>query len=321
VTIPQIGDRSEQRLQAAAPAKVNLGLRIVGRRADGYHELESVFLPLDLADDVVVECRAARRGRVEISVETAPDRPAGEVPGDSRNLAARAAQGFLDRTGLGLEVKIRLTKRIPVAAGLGGGSSDAGTVLRLLAAAHPGVLDAGSLAGLALNLGADVPYFLDPIPAWIAGVGEIIDPLPICPELNLLLVNPGVPLSTADVYRATDLLHTAASPESPEAGSLRERMERVMRDLSCGFGSVVGNDLEAAAIRLCPPIAHLRRRLLAVGASAVGLSGSGPTIYGVFASAAAARGGLAGLAPDPSVWARIAVAGPGSRQRRNPDNL
>jgi 4-diphosphocytidyl-2-C-methyl-D-erythritol kinase len=296
-----------QRSRAAAPAKINLGLRVVGQRADGYHELESVFLPLDLADDVILEWSAGPLARVALSLDFAPEFPAAEVPGGPGNLAVRAAQAFLDRTRLALDVQIRLTKRIPAAAGLGGGSSDAGAVLRLLAAACPDALDARSLAALALALGADVPFFLDPQPAFVRGVGERIEPLAGWPELHLLLLNPGVPLATAEVFRAADALRPprAAGPGVPD---LRERAEGVIREPAGGLGGLVYNDLEAAAVRLCPPVARLRQRLGALGASAVGLSGSGPTVYGAFPTAEAARAALARLAPEPPLWARVAVA-------------
>lgn len=307
--------------RTTAPAKINLGLRIVGRRPDGYHELESVFLPLDLADDVSVEwCSAARR-RVAIVVETTAGFPEADIPGDARNLAAQAAQAFLDRSGLDLDVKIRIVKRIPAAAGLGGGSSDAGAVLRLLASAHPDALGAGSVADLALTLGADVPFFLNPRPALVSGIGESSENVPNCPELSLLLVNPGIRLATDEVYRAADALEAAPSFRGTVPSRLREELERAIRDPAGGLGDLVSNDLEAAAVRLCPPVARLRERLVAAGATAVGLSGSGPTVYGIFASAEAARAGLARLAPEPPLWARTAIAAPGSRSRQIEDNL
>src|SRR5690606_20107592 len=122
--------------RALAPAKLNLGLRVTGVRADGYHLLESVFVPFDLADELAIEVEPAPAARVVLAVEGGP-------PGlerDARNLAARAAEAFLAAAGLAAEVRIALTKRIPVGAGLGGGSSDAGAVLRLLAARFPGAL-------------------------------------------------------------------------------------------------------------------------------------------------------------------------------------
>ncbi len=286
-----------------APAKINLGLRVTGVRADGYHLLESVFLPLDLADDVEVALGEGSGVSLEL-VDAAPD-----VPDDARNLAVRAAEAFLAATGVTAAVSIRLRKRVPSAAGLGGGSSDAACVLRALSQARPGALAPEHLQELALGLGADVPWFLDPRPARVRGVGEQIEPLEGFPALSLLLVNPGIPLGTAEVYRASDALAgalTAAGAEPtmrPLAALLQAegRLDRVPRD---ELEAWVGNDLEAAATRLCPPIGRLRRALSEAGALAVGLSGSGPTLYGLFPNREAASRAQESFAQP--VWSRVA---------------
>jgi 4-diphosphocytidyl-2-C-methyl-D-erythritol kinase len=270
-----------------APAKLNLGLRVLGRRVDGYHELASVFVPLDLADEIEVELAPAARCELTLAL-------AGEcagVPADTSNLAARAALEFLAEAGLTRSVRLRVTKRIPAAAGLGGGSSDAGAVLRSLAQTYPGALSAPALARLALRLGADVPFFLAPRPARVAGIGERSQPLAELPALAFLLVNPGVPLATASVFAAFDA-HPAPARRAFEPD----------------LGLDLGNDLEPAAERLCPAIAPLRERLRALGARAVGLSGSGPTLFGWFPDAAAAARALAAAAFPVPVWARVAVS-------------
>ena len=156
-------------MRVLAPAKLNLGLRIVGRRPDGYHELESVFAPIDLADELAIEIEEHSRGPAEVELELAGADP--EVPGGASNLAARAAREFLAAAGLRARVRIALAKRIPAAAGLGGGSSDAGAVLRALAGRWPAALRRDALAALALGLGADVPFFLDPRTALVGGIG------------------------------------------------------------------------------------------------------------------------------------------------------
>lgn len=268
-----------------APAKLNLGLRVLGRRADGYHELESVFAPLDLADEIDLEIAAAARADVQLALAGSP---AG-VPADATNLSVRAATGFLAAAGLAREVTIRLTKRIPAAAGLGGGSSDAGAVLRALAASFPDAIGPQALARLALGLGADVPYFLAPCLARVSGIGERIQRLSDFAPLACLLVNPGVPLSTASVFAAWD-----ARPERPPAAVDPE------------LGLDLANDLAGPADRLCPAIAPLRERLRTLGARAVGLSGSGPTVFGIFPDAAEAARAHARAAFSPPVWARVA---------------
>jgi len=298
-----------------APAKINLGLRVLGRRPDGYHELESLFLPLDLADEVEVQERP--EPGVALELEGACD----GVPDDASNLAARAARAFAEAAGLAGGLRIRLRKRIPAAAGLGGGSSNAGAVLRTLDALHPEHLSAQRLRSLALGIGADVPFFLDPRPARVTGIGERIEALEGIPSLALLLTSPGTPLSTAEVYRAWDALAPTPAPRSrPSAlggpsGS---------RSLAAWLAEQGVNDLEPAAVRLCPAIARLRQGLREAGALAVALSGSGPTLFGVFASRSAAEraaaqlsGGSGGAGEDgagdrrpgaarPAVWTRVA---------------
>jgi 4-diphosphocytidyl-2-C-methyl-D-erythritol kinase len=207
-----------------------------------------------------------------------------------------------------------LAKRIPVAAGLGGGSSDAGAVRRSLADLFPGALESTALAELARDLGADVPFFLDPRPALVRGIGERIEPLSGLPALSLLLANPGMPLSTTEVYRAFDALGARPSARADGGGEARLRPL-----LGGGRGAapdpaffraldrLLENDLEPAAVRLCPPVARLRERLRGAGAPAIGLSGSGPTVFGAFEDPAAARAALERAAFEPPIWARVAA--------------
>ncbi len=285
-------------LRIRAPAKINWHLRVLGRRPDGTHELESLFLPLDLADEVELWLGGADAAGSGVELELASPETdlARAVPRDASNLAVRAARGFLDAAGLRRPVRLRLEKRIPAAAGLGGGSSDAGAVLRALSALLPGALPPEALAALALRLGADVPFFLDPRPALVRGVGERIEPRPGQPARALLLANPGLPLATAEVFRAFDALGPARGGSARPAGE----------GLS---GAEPANDLEPAAVRLCPPLARLRAALRRVGARGVRMSGSGPTLFGAFDDAAGAAAGLARLEElelAPRVWARVA---------------
>ncbi len=261
-----------------APAKVNLGLRVVGRRSDGYHLLESLFVPLEVADRLRIEVEPAAQTSFTLEiVGRAEDLPAGDD-----NLVARAARAFLDAAGLASRVSLTLDKRIPIGAGLGGGSSDAATVLLALAQHFANALSAAALATIAMRLGADVPFFLDPRPAWVTGIGEEIEPIPTFPPLDLLLVTPSPPLATADVFRAFD---AALTPPSPS---------RRMLALRSGAGwspsaALLINDLEPIAARLRPGIERVRCELERLGARAVAMSGSGPSVFGLFRDAEQAR--------------------------------
>jgi 4-diphosphocytidyl-2-C-methyl-D-erythritol kinase len=290
----------EVAIQLDAPAKVNLGLRIVGRRADGYHELESLFVPLDLADAISLRVASAPATLVSLAV----DGPAAGAPPGDDNLAARAARAFLARAGIAARVAIHLTKHTPVAAGLGGGSSDAAAVLRGLAEALPGALKPDALEEVALALGADVPFFLDPQPAWVTGIGERRAPVAGVPRLALLLANPGEALATREVFRAFDALRRprARQPDPP-----RELARELSEDDS--LVARLYNDLEEPAVRLCPAIARLRAQLASAGARAVGMSGSGATVFGVFGGRVDAERAEAAFERPAGGWTRVAVTG------------
>ena len=278
-----------------APAKLNLGLRIVGRRGDGYHLLDSVFVAIDLADRIWVEADPSGPKGVALEVDGGPR----ELADPARNLAARAASAFLEAAGLEASVRVLLEKRVPVGAGLGGGSSDAGAVLRALAGCFPRAIGAGRLAELALALGADVPFFLDPRPARVSGVGECIAPLSDWPAFPVLVATPAPPLPTAEVFEAWDRSPGALTPSEP--GRNLARLPALLaartadRAADSELTALLGNDLEPAATRLRPGIARVRAEIERAGARAVGMSGSGPSVFGVFrdersAQAAAERG-------------------------------
>jgi 4-diphosphocytidyl-2-C-methyl-D-erythritol kinase len=253
------------RLATLAPAKVNLVLRVGPPRPDGYHGVLTLLVPLDLADRV--EVRVARGpGPVTCTV---PGRP--ELDGDG-NLAARAARGFRERFGVDRGLDIRIGKRIPVTAGLGGGSSDAAAVLRLLARAFR-VRDRRALAAVALAVGSDVPFFLGDGPAWARGRGERLSPARV-PPLDLVLVYPSDPtlaIRAGDAYRWLDEDRGEAAPPLPRrAGPFRP--------------AAVANDLEAPCVARRPALRRLLEWLVGHGADAAIMSGSGPTVFGVFPS-------------------------------------
>jgi len=180
-------------------------------------------------------------------------------------------------------------------------------VLRALAQRFPGTLDPGRLAAEALRLGADVPFFLDPRPALVGGVGERVAPLPgRLPSLAVLLANPGLPVPTARVFAA----HAAAATRPSPAGRLAQQLARVLagpeEGLAARLDALVENDLLAAAETVCPGLAPVRAALLGSGALAVGLSGSGGTLYGVFASVADAEAARDRMRLASPAWVRLA---------------
>lgn len=267
-------------MELSAPAKINLFLRVTGRRPDGYHELDSLFLPVSLFDRIAVESMQAAASSVSIRCNRA------DIPADSRNLAVRAAELFLAETGLSARVEIDLHKKIPAGAGLGGGSSDAGAVLRGLASLH-GFGDHSALERLALKIGADVPFFLDPHPARVGGVGERITPVDAIFRLHLLIGVPPVSVPTAEIYRHLERRGWSGPgplelPPVFEAGTIGPEL--------------MVNDLEPVATARYPQIGKVKVLLQSLGAREVAMSGSGGAVFGVFTDAARASEGLVAAA-------------------------
>jgi 4-diphosphocytidyl-2-C-methyl-D-erythritol kinase len=277
------------------PAKVNLYLRVVGRRPDGYHEVVTVMQPLTLND--VLTVTLAGEG-----ISLTCDRP--ELPQGEENLVWRAARFFQEETGLKQGVRLSLEKRIPVAAGLGGGSSDAAGTLLALNELAGKPLPQERLYRLAGRLGADVPFFLSRGPAVGRGTGTQLSAVTLLPYWYLL-VNPGVPLSTRWVYENLDL---AGLPGAPATEAWDPEHPETW----------VQNDLGTVAMKRFPELAQLLAGLHDAGAWCQGISGSGPTLFALFHTREAAhqaglslrrtfRGwltvarGLTGLEPE-STW-------------------
>jgi 4-diphosphocytidyl-2-C-methyl-D-erythritol kinase len=276
-----------------SPAKVNVCLRVVGRRDDGYHLLDSIFVPIDLHDDVGIEVASVTsRGEVSIAIEA--DDPT--VPGDGTNLAARAATALLAACGLGGEMRVRLTKRIPAGAGLGGGSSNAATVLQGLTALLDLDVAPARLAEIGLRLGADVPFFLQRGAARVRGIGEHIQPLPDWRDLALVIAIPPVQISTPWVFKTfremVPLGPTQADAAEPAALAAGQPVSP----------ELLVNDLERVVLPAFPAVAALKERLLAAGATAAVMSGSGSAVLGAFPSRAAAEAAAGKLrTEDPAL--------------------
>lgn len=259
----------------AAPAKVNLLLRVLGERSDGFHDIETLFQAVGLHDDV--EVALADGGGVGLEVAGADLGPA------TSNLAYRAAAAVLEAAGSRQGMQVRLEKRIPAGAGLGGGSSDAAAVLLCANALLGEPLDATELAGFAAELGSDVPFFLgESTLALGTGRGQLLEALMPLPVADLVLVLPPVHVSTAWAYGALDERRRGGG-EAPCLG-LRGDAPRDWREVA----DLAGNDFEAVAAAMHPEVATSLDALRASGAAPALLSGSGSACYGIFSESGVA---------------------------------
>jgi 4-diphosphocytidyl-2-C-methyl-D-erythritol kinase len=293
-----------RRIQLSAAAKVNLALEVLGRRADGYHEVVTVMQTVELSDRIVLEDAAPLELRT-----TAPG-----VPTDTSNLALRAAMLLREAAAVDRGVTITLDKRIPVAAGLGGGSTDAAAVLlgcnRLWGLRWP----IARLGEVAIMLGMDVPFFLGGGAALATGRGEKLEGMRGL-AMALVLVNPRYPSSTAEAYgRLTPAMYSDGARAGAVAEALRRRRS----------GRVAGNlynGLEAAVAPAQPEIERMKAALLAAGALGALMSGSGPTVFGVARSLDHARQIQRRVARGSwECWAVRTLAGPAVRRRHGRPN-
>jgi 4-diphosphocytidyl-2-C-methyl-D-erythritol kinase len=261
-----------------APAKLNLVLQVGPPRPDGMHPVCSLFASLDLADVVSVEPAPGRADSIECA----------GVEGE--NLAARALERFRVVAGASLPpLAVTIDKRIPVAAGLGGGSADAAAVLRAANALAGDPLDARALMELAAPLGSDVPSQVEPGHALVTGTGDVVEPVAL-PPMAFVLVPQRDGLSTAAVFRALD--DRAGHRERLDPEALRRLAAASLPELA----SALDNDLEPPARALRPELGAVLERLRATGALGARLTGSGPTAFGVFADRAAAERAAAEIA-------------------------
>ncbi len=278
----------------AGPAKVNLYLRVVGRRPDGYHLLDSLAVFAGIGDRLSVapadDLSLTLTGPFGAALAAEPD-----------NLVLRAGRALASEAGIPPRARLTLEKHLPVASGIGGGSADAAAALRLLCRFWNLAPPAADLARIATALGADVPVCLAGRPARMGGIGEVLDPAPGLPPYGMLLVNPGASLSTVAVFRAR------SGGFSPPA-ALPARWLTVA-DMAASLAGT-GNDLEPPAIALRPAIAEVLATIAAVpGCRLARMSGSGATCFGLFDDGAAAERAARRLArPGWWVWGGAAPA-------------
>lgn len=285
-------------MKERAYAKVNLGLAVLARRGDGYHEVETLMARIDLSDELRLTVLPTEYpnsvGEIDVVVQDrSPSANSTPLAADATNLVHRAAQAYLEEYcppsgGPAPSVKIELVKRIPVAAGLGGGSSDAAAVLRLLERELDGGLP---ISDLAKRLGSDVPFFVANLSAAVArGRGERLTPFTV-PELNLVLANPGFPVTALEAYR--ELL--GFTP--------RLRAERIVERLAAGKMPGWRNALQPGVLRRHPQVREVLTALKELGLEGALMSGSGPTCFALASSAEAAAAAVAELQlREPNWW-------------------
>ncbi|MGZ8424426.1 MAG: 4-(cytidine 5'-diphospho)-2-C-methyl-D-erythritol kinase [Candidatus Binatia bacterium] len=280
-------------MKIRAPAKINLCLRVVGKRADGYHLLDTVMVPVSLYDEIdIQQCTGARGVAPRAPVEIRCNHP--QVPLGRDNVAYRAAELLMQKTKINRPVCIRIRKNIPIGAGLGGGSTDAAAVLVGLNRMWKLRLSVRQLERLALQLGADVPFFIRGKPARARGIGEKLRLLPKLRRRWLVLAYPGFPVATAWVYGNFTLKLTKVRVNTSIAtplGSL-DTLEKLLV-----------NDLEQVAIRRYPEIGRVKTKLSLAGAVAVLMSGSGSSVFGVFKSKRLAERGFRRMRHEEGIQA------------------
>lgn len=270
-----------------APAKINLCLKVIRKRDDGYHDIVSLMQQVGLFDELVF---VPTRSGIKISC------PESDLPEDAGNLVYRAAASFYDRTGIRAGIDITLKKRIPTGAGLGGGSSDAATTLLTLNEMNDLPLTTEELLQLGESLGADVPFFVFGKTAWAAGKGEILTHGPTLFPFWVVMINPGFHVSTKEVYQGLNLGLTkkVINYSIPCFSSVK--------DVAAGLV----NDLEQVTMARHPVLGQIKAFLLENGALGSSMSGSGPTVFGLFSDRDAA-GQAQTMASNQSGWLTFCV--------------
>ncbi len=245
------------------PAKINLGLYVTEKRQDGYHNIETIFYPINLGDKIIIE----DSDQFSFSSNNK------SLPNDSTNLVVQAKYLLEEYAGEKLNIKLHLEKNIPVGAGLGGGSSDAAATLKILNEFADLKLSRNEIFDLALRLGSDVPFFLDPRPSFAYGRGEILEPLLIHIDFPIVIVNPDIQISTAWAYSLIKVNKTTFNLRKIETLDLYNL--RLLADQ-------VKNVFEEPVFNKYPEIKELKNMHYKLGALYSSMSGSGSTVFGIY---------------------------------------
>lgn len=273
----------KDRIQLKALAKINLGLDVLRRREDGYHEVKMIMQTISLHDDL--EIRRIKTPEIQVKTNLY------YLPTNENNLVYKAAKLLMDEFGIKEGVAIQLKKRIPVAAGMAGGSTDGAAVLWGMNQMYGLGLSRQELMERGVKLGADVPYCVQRGTALAEGIGERLSVLPSMPKCTILIAKPGISVSTKFVYEnlhANDL-----KPEQhPDVDRMIEAMKEKNLDLLC---ERMGNVLETVTIPAYPVIQEIKKHMMACGAAGAMMSGSGPTVFGIFHSPVQAKAAMKDL--------------------------
>lgn len=273
----------KDRIQLKALAKINLGLDVLRRREDGYHEVKMIMQTISLHDDL--EIRRIKTPEIQVKTNLY------YLPTNENNLVYKAAKLLMDEFGIKEGVAIQLKKRIPVAAGMAGGSTDGAAVLWGMNQMYGLGLSRQELMERGVKLGADVPYCVQRGTALAEGIGERLSVLPSMPKCTILIAKPGINVSTKFVYEnlhANDL-----KPEQhPDVDRMIEAMKEKNLDLLC---ERMGNVLETVTIPAYPVIQEIKEHMMACGAAGAMMSGSGPTVFGIFHSPVQAKAAMKDL--------------------------
>lgn len=265
-------------MKISAPAKINIGLLIIRKRSDNYHDIQTVFYPIHLSDELEIVKAEKHEFYSNIKLE------------HDANLCLRALDFFCERTGINAEVKMVLKKNIPIGAGLGGGSSDAAAVLLGLQELYGKPLSAIELLNIAEQLGSDVPFFLKRVPTYATGKGEIMEPMKLHVPAFILTVTPDVSVPTPFAY-------SIVTPTGEQEKSLRETLLELGSDLSKYRARVV-NDFERPVFEKFSVIGEIKSKMYSMGAQFALMSGSGSSVYAFFNSQASAEKALESLRAD-----------------------
>ena len=288
-------DRNENRspkhgtsMKILSPAKINLFLQVTGKRPDGYHELLSLMCCVSLFDTIFLEF-----GSSKIEIESSNP----QISLDETNLAHKAATLFFKTLGVKDGVKITIEKSIPVAAGLGGGSSNAASVLKGLNRHYDVPFSRDRLMSIGLSLGADVPFLLFQKPALASGIGEKLEACPAPTPKNVIIVHPGFRVSTTEVFQNLNLRLTKCK---------KKITKRILKKSGFNVSLHLCNDLEAVTISKYPEIKSIKEQLIKQGALGALMSGSGPTVFGLFSDQEKVANAMQAIGRNPR-WNAFSV--------------